>query len=126
MNQTATERIVSKAGVCGGKPCIAGTRIRVQDIYIWHELQGQSADEIVSGFPHLKMSDVYHALAYFWDHRDEILRQLEEQTAFVEQFKKLHPSPLMQKLKEQEQSSSILMSTLPLPSQQRCAAVAST
>src|SRR5438552_513995 len=48
MDQTLTTHIESKATVCGGKPCIAGTRIRVQDIYVWHELQGQSADEIVS------------------------------------------------------------------------------
>ena len=53
--------------VLGGKPCIAGTRIRVQDIYQWHELQGKSPDEIVSSFPQLTMADVYAALAYFWD-----------------------------------------------------------
>jgi uncharacterized protein (DUF433 family) len=95
--------------MCGGKPCIAGTRIRVQDIYIWHELQGQSADEIVSGFPYLKISEFfYSALAYSWDHRDEILKQLEEQTAFVEEFKRLHPSSLMQKLQEMDDAYNSL------------------
>jgi uncharacterized protein (DUF433 family) len=48
MSDTSTERIVSKPGVSGGKPCIAGTRIRVQEIYNWHELQGQSADKYSS------------------------------------------------------------------------------
>lgn len=98
MSQTNIEHIVSKPNICGGKPCIAGTRIRVQDVYVWHELQGLSADEIVSRFPHLTMADVYAALSYYWDHRDEIQRQMQEETAFVEQMKQKHPSPLKQKL----------------------------
>jgi uncharacterized protein (DUF433 family) len=98
MDQTATKRITSKPGVCGGRPCITGTRIRVQDVYVWHELHGKSADEIVSGFPHITMADVYAALAYFWEHRDEILRQMDEETAFVESMKQKSPSPLRQKL----------------------------
>jgi uncharacterized protein (DUF433 family) len=98
MISTQTEHIVAKPGVCGGKPCIAGTRIRVQDVYVWHELQGLSADEIVSRFPHLTMAGVYAALAYYWDHRDEIRRQMQEETEFVEQMKQKHSSPLKQKL----------------------------
>src|SRR4051794_32406012 len=98
MSQTKVEHIASNPNVCGGKPCIAGTRNRVQDIYVWHELQGLSADEIVSRFPHLTMADVYAALSYFWDHRDEIQRQMQEETVFVEQMKQKYPSPLKQKL----------------------------
>jgi uncharacterized protein (DUF433 family) len=98
MSAIKTDRIVSKADVCGGKPCIAGTRIRVQDIYVWHELQGLSADEIVSRFSHITMADVYAALAYYWDHQEEIQRQMQEETAFVERMKHMHPSPLNQKL----------------------------
>ncbi len=98
MSQTNIEHIVSKPDVCGGQPCIAGTRIRVQDVYVWHELQGLSADEIVSRFPHLTMADVYAALSYYWDHRDEIQQQMQEETDFVERMKQKHPSPLKQKL----------------------------
>jgi uncharacterized protein (DUF433 family) len=98
MSEIKTEHIVSRPEVCGGKPCIAGTRIRVQDIYVWHELQGMSADEIASRFEHITMADVYAALAYYWDHRDEIQRQMQEETAFVEQMKRKHPSPLKDKL----------------------------
>ena len=76
MSQIRTDRITSTPDVCGGKPCIAGTRIRVQDVYVWHELQGVSADELVSRFPHLTMADVYAALSY-WDHRRN-QRQMQE------------------------------------------------
>jgi len=95
-----SERIVSKPEVCGGKPCIAGTRIRVQDVYVWHEVQGLGADEIVSRFPHISMADVYAALSYYWEHRDEILRQMTEETALVERMKQKHPSRLEQKRAE--------------------------
>jgi uncharacterized protein (DUF433 family) len=110
MDPTKVERILSKPEVCGGKPCIAGTRIRVQDIYVWHELQGQTADEIVSAFPQLTMADVYAALTYYWDHREEIQSQMAEDTEFVEQMKQKHPSPLKQKLAGKDAANN------PLPS----------
>jgi len=59
--------------VCGGRARIAGHRIRVQDIVLWTE-QGRSPDQIVAEFPRLSLADVYAALAYCHDHRDEIDR----------------------------------------------------
>lgn len=58
-------------GVAGGKPRIAGHRITVQDIVIWHERMGRSADEICAEYD-LTLADVYAALAYYFDHREEI------------------------------------------------------
>ena len=79
--------------VCGGKACVAGTRIRVQDVYVWHELQRQSPDEIVHRFPQLTLADVYAALAYFWDHRAEILAQIAEAERRAAQVQASMPSP---------------------------------
>lgn len=93
----STEHIVATPGTCGGKPRIAGTRIRVQDIYVWYELQGQSVEEIITSFPHLTIAGVYAALAYFWDHRDDILEQISEQERFVADMKRQNPSLLAQK-----------------------------
>ncbi len=90
--------IESQLGVCGGKPCIAGTRIRVQDVFVWHELQGQSADEIVSRFPQLTMADVYAALSYYWDHRDEIQRDMQVESDLVTRLRQQSVSPLAEKL----------------------------
>ena len=64
-------------GICGGKPRVAGTRIRVQDIVIWTE-QGESPEEIISEFPQLRIADVYDALAYYHDHRDEIEQHMKD------------------------------------------------
>jgi len=49
-------------GVAGGKPRIAGHRITVPDIMIWHERLNVSAAEFASGYG-LTRADVYAALA---------------------------------------------------------------
>jgi uncharacterized protein (DUF433 family) len=100
MSIAEIKHIESTPGVCGGKPRIAGTRIRVQDVYIWHELVGRSAEEIVSSNPQITLADVYAALTYFWDHRDEIRRQMKEEEEVLEAMRQRFPSKLQQKLRE--------------------------
>ncbi len=73
-------------GTCGGKPRITGHRIRVQDIVLWTE-EGRSADEIVAGFPQLSLGDVYAALAYYHDHREQIDRDIREDEEFFQRMK---------------------------------------
>ncbi len=72
LESTPVEHIEKSPGVCGGKACIAGRRIRVMDIMAWHEIRGYSPDEIVGMFPGLTLADVHAALAYYFDHREEI------------------------------------------------------
>lgn len=96
--KTPKQHIESTPGVCGGRPRIAGTRIRVQDIYIWHELQRQSPDEIVSQFPQLTLADVYAAMAYFWDNRPGVLAAIEEDRQLCDEMKEKLPSPLDNKI----------------------------
>src|SRR5947207_3191637 len=98
MTELNNERITKTAGVCGGKACIAGHRIRVMDIVIWHELMGKSADEIVSDFPSLTLSDVHAALAYYFDHVHEIQDEMRNEDDVAEQFRAKFPSKLNQKL----------------------------
>jgi uncharacterized protein (DUF433 family) len=73
---------------CGGKPCVAGTRIRVWDIHVWHNLRGQSPEQIVADFPQLTLADVYTALAYYLDHRDEIDQQMKEAEQFADEMRR--------------------------------------
>lgn len=86
---TVAQHIVSTPGTCGGKPRIAGTRIRVQDVVMWTEM-GKSADEIVTSYRHLTLADVYAALAYYHDHREAIERQIKEDDEFVAQMMAAH------------------------------------
>ena len=64
-------------GTCGGKPRIAGTRIRVSQIVLLTE-QGQSPDEIIASYPHLALADVYAALAFYHDNREAIDREIRD------------------------------------------------
>ena len=76
---------------------IAGHRIRVQDVAVWHERQGMSVAEIVQQCPGLTPADVHAALAYYWDHRDAIERAIAEDDAFAERLHRAHPGPLERK-----------------------------
>jgi uncharacterized protein (DUF433 family) len=80
------QHITATPGVCGGKPCIAGTRIRVWDIASLAQA-GHSPDEILADFPHITLSDVYAALAYFYDNQDAIEQQAAEDERYVEQLR---------------------------------------
>jgi len=44
------------------------------------------------------MPDVYAALAYSWDHRDEIEREIAEEHAYVEELRRTHVGPLAERL----------------------------
>lgn len=95
-----TEHIDITPGVCGGKPRIAGHRIKVQDIVIWHEKMGMSPDEILSSYPSINLSDVYAALAYYHDNFESIRLDIEEDEKFVRELQAKTPSLVQQKLKE--------------------------
>ena len=95
MATNVADHIDIKPGRCGGKPCVAGTRIRVWDVHVWHDLRGWSPAEIVTQFPQLTLADVHAALAYYHDHREEIEQQMREAEEFVERMKAASgPSPL--------------------------------
>ena len=95
-----TEHIEITPGVCGGKPRIAGHRIKVQDIVIWYERMGMSPDEIVSQYPSITLSDVYAALAYYHDHLEEIRRHIQEDEEFARDLQAKTPSLVKQKLND--------------------------
>jgi uncharacterized protein (DUF433 family) len=97
--QTLDQHIEITPDVAGGKPRITGRRITVQNIAIWHEYMGLSADEIASEYD-LSLGDVYAALAYYFDHRDQIERQIAEDEAFVEALRSQTPSLLREKLSQ--------------------------
>jgi uncharacterized protein (DUF433 family) len=66
---------------------IAGTRVRVQDIYAQAEIHGRTPEEIVEGLPHLTLGQVHAALSYLHDHREEILREMREDQAFANELR---------------------------------------
>lgn len=97
--KTLDQHIEITPGICGGKPRIAGHRITVQQIVIWHDRMGRSADEIATEYD-LELSDVYAALAYYFDHREDIDRAVEGSDKWIEEMRQKTPSLVEQKLQQ--------------------------
>jgi uncharacterized protein (DUF433 family) len=78
-------------GICGGRPCIAGHRIRVQDIAIEHEWQALAPEEICQQHPGLTLAEVYSALSYYYEHHGEIQAEIEADRTFADRFQHQNP-----------------------------------
>ena len=73
----------------------------MQDIYVDSQLYGKSAEEIVAALPQLTLAQVYAALAYYFDHREEVLDEIRQDEQFVALMKaRTGPGPLETKLRD--------------------------
>jgi len=70
---------------------VCGTRIRVQDIVSDHERHGLSPEEIAREYPHLSLAQVHAALAYYYDHREEVRHQMKVDEDFVRRAESAQP-----------------------------------
>lgn len=93
------EHIELTPTAAGRRPRITGRRISVADVVIWHERLGRSPDEIAAEHD-LTLADVHAALAYYFDHRDDIDRNIAEDRAFAEMLRQRMPSKLTDRLRE--------------------------
>ena len=100
MATTLINHIEITPGTCGGKPRIAGHRIQVQDVVIWHERLGMSPDEIVYHYPSITLADVYAALSYYHNHLEEIRQQIADDDAFAREMQAKTPSLVQAKLRK--------------------------
>ena len=56
-------RISVDPKVCGGKPCIRGTRIYIA-IILDGLAEGLTPEQLIDHYPHLTLDDIHAALAY--------------------------------------------------------------
>jgi uncharacterized protein (DUF433 family) len=77
--EPATEHpyITRVPGKRGGRPIIRGTGITVSLIARLYKA-GDTVDEILESYPHLRPSWVHDAIGYYLDHQDEIEREIRE------------------------------------------------
>lgn len=73
-----TVRIISSPDLLGGKPCIEGRRISVQQIVEDVVYAGWSLQQMQEAF-NLRPAEVYAALSYYYDHHEEIDAQIREE-----------------------------------------------
>jgi uncharacterized protein (DUF433 family) len=79
---------------------IVGTRVRVQDVAMMAEHEGYTADAIANALPHLSLGMIHAALAYYFDHREDILNEIREDEEYVRKIREeTGPGPLEEKLR---------------------------
>lgn len=69
--------ITSRKEICGGSPCISGTRIPVWSLIKWYKA-GFTIEDITREFPQLSPSQVHDAFSYYYDHQDKIEKEIGE------------------------------------------------
>lgn len=83
-----------------GVPIIAGTTMKVIELVLDHKAYGWSPEELHLQHPHLSLGQIHSALAYYWDHQEEIEQDIERGLRQVDGLQKmLKPSGLRAKLK---------------------------
>lgn len=75
-----------------GQPYIEGTRIKVELVAIDRTAGGMQPEEIADLYPPLTPGQVYSALAYYDDHKDEVDRQIAEGERMEHDLKASHDS----------------------------------
>jgi len=83
-----------------GVPIIVGTNMKVIEIVLEKTAYGWSPEELYFQHPHLTLGQIYSALAYYWDHQDDLDRDIERRLAIVSQARKATgQTPLAARLK---------------------------
>ena len=77
---------------------IDGTGIRVQDVADWHEANLYTVAEMCEQFQ-LTEAEVYAALAYYFDHKDEIDATRQRDQEEGERLARENPSPFFARLR---------------------------
>jgi len=71
-HETSYPHIVKVDGVCGGESIIENTRIAVWHIVDYYYKTGMSVEEILTDWDYLTPAQVFSALAYYHDNKEEI------------------------------------------------------
>ena len=95
--QTATHVWLDDRGVAW----IDQTNVKVVEVVLDKLAHGSSAEEMHFQYPHLSLSQIYAALAYYHDHQVELDAQIEGGRREYERLKaEAGETPLQKRLKE--------------------------
>jgi len=81
-------------------PFIAGTTMKVIELVLERMAYGWSPEELHFQHPYLTLGQIHSALAYYWDHQEELDRDIERRLQHVQEVQRATPpSPLDERLK---------------------------
>jgi uncharacterized protein (DUF433 family) len=85
-----------------GVPRIAGTTMKVIELVLERSAYGWSPEELHFQHPYLSLGQIHSALAYYWDHQDELDQDIARRRERVEELRRTTPPvPLIARLKTQ-------------------------
>src|SRR5947207_1582981 len=67
-----------------GRPWIIGANTKVSEVALDKVSYGWDAEEIHSQHPHLSLGQIHSALAYYYDHKEEMDAEIRRQVKDVE------------------------------------------
>lgn len=83
-----------------GVPIISGTNMKVIELVLEKIAYGWSPEELHFQHPYLSLGQIHSALAYYWDHQEELDQEIERRLEFVDRIQETtEPSPLLARLK---------------------------
>ncbi|HBE29970.1 MAG TPA: hypothetical protein DD990_01120 [Cyanobacteria bacterium UBA11368] len=83
-------------------PFIEGTSMKIVELIASVKAYGWSPEELLQSYPHLTLSKIYSALAYYWDRKAEIDADIEQREQYAEQLEQeAGESPFAAKLRAQ-------------------------
>ena len=81
-------------------PIIAGTTMKVIELVLDYKAYGWSPEELHFQHPYLTLGQIHSALAYYWDHQEELNQNIEQRLEVIERVHQtLKPTPLEARLK---------------------------
>ena len=83
-----------------GAPILAGTTMKVIEMAVEKTAFGWSPEELQFQHPSLTLGQIYSALAYYWDHREEMEKEIEQRLERANRLQQqTGPTPLVARLK---------------------------
>ncbi len=81
-------------------PMIAGTTMKLVELITSVKAYNWTPAELLENYPHLSLSKIHSALAYYWDHQGEIDADIERRHAYVSKLRAAEgESPVIQRLR---------------------------
>ncbi|MGD9894811.1 MAG: DUF433 domain-containing protein [Dehalococcoidia bacterium] len=87
-----------------GTPTVSGTRLKVKHVAAEYD-HGRTPEEIQESYPSHALAEIYSALAFYFDHKEEMDRNMEEDAREEERLwaeiqNRQGPSPTREELVE--------------------------
>jgi uncharacterized protein (DUF433 family) len=90
-----------------GVPLITGANTKVVEVVLDKLAYGWSPEEMHRQHPHLSMAQIHAALAYYYEHQDEVDADIERDWQEVNELRAQQPeSPLRKRLRELKRERS--------------------